>query len=94
MKEFLTSARKTLVYYWLAYVYVFLFSLNSLSTAMIASLINTQWGSLNSTDKFLIVLAVVSNWTGTMLALVNKTLHRLQEGKSLIESGNTEIITK
>lgn len=80
--------------YKLVIFYVCLFSFNSLSTAIVASFLNTEWSSLSSTSKFLLVVVVVQNWTGSMLAFFNKSLARVEQGKSFLETGDTQMITK
>lgn len=71
--------------YKLALFYGGLFSLNALSTSIVTSFLNVNWGMLSGTEKFLIVVLVVQNWTGTMLAFFNKTLSRVEKGLGPID---------
>lgn len=66
-----------------------MFSFNALATAIVASFMNTDWNQLNATSKFLLVIVVLQNWTGTMLAYFNKTLSRVEQGKFPIDTGDT-----
>lgn len=58
-----------------------LFSINSLSTALVASFANAEWATLSPTSKFLLIVVVLQNWTGTMLAFLNKTISRVEKGQ-------------
>jgi hypothetical protein len=71
-----------------------LFSINALATAIVISLLNNDWKNLSATSQFLVVVTVVQNWTGTMLAFFNKTLARIEQGKSPIETGDTQQFAK
>lgn len=66
--------------YWLIAVYVFLFSINALCTAILASLQSVEWPNLDQTTKFCIVIAVLANWTGVLLAFFNKHWSQVSEG--------------
>lgn len=78
----------------MAILMIVLFSINSLTTAIVASFMNTDWSTLSPTSKWLLVTVVVQNWTGTLLAFFNKTLSRIESGKSPFESGDTQTFTK
>ncbi len=77
-------------YYRLAIFIGFLFTVNSLASAIVASFLNTDWSSLSGTSKFLVIIVVFQGWTGTMLAYFNKTLTRLEAGKTPFETGDSE----
>lgn len=81
---------KLAVAYKMAILIGALFSINALSTAIVASFMNTDWAQLNTTSKFLLVIVVLQNWTGTMLAFFNKTLSRVEQGKFPIDTGDTD----
>jgi len=72
--------------YRLVIFYIVLFSLNSLASAVIASFMNTDWAALTGTAKFLLLCVIFQSWTGTMLAFFNKSLSRVEQGQSLIET--------
>lgn len=90
----MSRAISNLMYYRLAIAYAVLFSLNSACTAIATSLTNSEWSDLSPSSKFMIVILIVANWTGTMLAFLNKTLSRLQQGNPPLASGDTAVITK
>lgn len=94
MSDFLTTAKDAVAYHWLTVVYFLLFSINSLALAIVASLMNAEWSELSHSSKFLVVVVIIGNWTNTMLSFINKTLHRAEQGKPLIETGDTTTITK
>lgn len=80
--------------YKMAIVIGMLFSINSLSTAIVASFMNADWANLDGTSKFLLVVVVIQNWTGTMIAFANKTLARIEQGKLPLETGDTQLFNK
>ena len=94
MSAIFQASREHLTYYWLAYCYGFLFSLNALVTAIIASFMNTEWGTLTPTKKFLLICVILANWTGTMIAFLNRTLSRLRDGLPPIQTGDTSAFVK
>ena len=77
--------------YKMVILYIVLFSLNSLSSAIIASFLNTDWQTLKATAKFILVVVILQSWTGTMLAFFNKSLARVEKGEPLIPTGQTDI---
>lgn len=71
-----------------------LFSINALSSSIVASFMNTEWSTLSGTSKFLLIVVILQGWTGTMLAFFNKTLGRIEAGKTPFDSGNTTTFTR
>ncbi len=65
-------------------IYILLFSINSLSLALVASLQGIEWTNFTPTQKFVLISAVVGSWTNTLLALVVKLQSSIKSGKSLI----------
>lgn len=55
-------------------------------TAIIGAFLNTEWTDLSPTKRFLLICAITMNWTGTMLALLNKSMARIEENKPLFAS--------
>lgn len=94
MSQILDAARKNLVIYRLAIIYCVLFSVNSLTTAIVASLLNTNWRDLDQTSKFLLVIVVIQNWTGVLLAFFNKTMSRIGSGQPPLTTGDTAFLTQ
>jgi len=63
--------------YRIAAAWFFLFSINALCTAVIAALVGKDWTNLPSQDKFIIVVSVLGNWTGTIMAFLSRTSQKL-----------------
>ena len=61
--------------------YIAFFTLNSLGTAIIVALTAADWSSMIPQMKFLVVVGVFLNWSGTMLAFLNKSASNLSQGK-------------
>lgn len=91
MKQLWNSTKANVAYYKLAYFYGFLYSMNALGTAIVASFLNVEWENLTPTTKFIMIVVVIQNWSGTMLAFLNKTLARLQVGEAPIPTGDTTV---
>lgn len=66
-----------------------LFSINALATAIVLSFMNVSWSQLDPTSKFILIVGILQNWTGTMLAFFNKSLSRVEQGKFPIDTGDT-----
>lgn len=81
--------KQSLLYYRMAIFYGVLFSLNSLFSVTVASFLNIDYENISNTSKFLVIIVILQNWTGTMLAFLNKTMSRVAEDKPLIETGDT-----
>jgi len=64
-----------------------LFSFNALGTCMVASLTNVKWVELPAQSKFMIIVIIFVNWTGTLMAFLSKTVARLETGKGLPTNG-------
>src|SRR5271166_5873596 len=78
----------------MAVIYGILFSLNSLSTCIVASLLNADWSDLSGTKKVILCIAIVGNWTGSLMAFLSKTMARMEAGKPPIVEGDTTFTTK
>jgi hypothetical protein len=64
----------------MAILYCVLFSINSLLTTLIASLVNADWSVMNGQSRLLLYFVVGANWTGTMLAFMSKNSKKLEDG--------------
>lgn len=56
-----------------------LFSLNSLGTSIIASLMGTNWDTITGQQKFEIIVAILVNWTGMIMAFFSKATQKVQK---------------
>lgn len=90
MKDIIAKA----VVYKMAIFIGVLFSINALSSTIVASFMNTDWSTLSGTSKFLLIIVVLQGWTGTMLAFFNKTLSRIEAGQTPYDTGNTTSFTR
>ena len=87
--------------YRIAICWFFVFSLNALATAILAASIGTMWADLHYQDRFEIVLAIIVNYTGTMMAFMSKAAKKVEDGGSIVDlavsgssNGGTQMITK
>lgn len=81
MKELMKKTSEGLLAYRIAILYGALFSVDSLLHALILSFLNVSWSQLDTTSKWLLLAAVLKNWTSTMLAFCSKTVANVQKGK-------------
>lgn len=81
-KELLNKAKLQWLAYRLAIMWFALFSLNALCTAITASIVGKNWGELSSQDKFIIVVLITQNWTGTIMAFFSKATQKLSSGEA------------
>lgn len=71
---------KTTAWEWrIACFWFLLFSLNSLCTSIMASLVNANWTDMDRQSKFLMIIAVMGNWTGTIMAFISQQAKRIQK---------------
>ena len=81
--------------YWISVILYFaLFSFNAFATSTVAALIGVKWELLSSQEKFLILVAIVANWTGLVLVFIQNSMKRLVSGKPPIGNGDTEHVAK
>jgi hypothetical protein len=63
----------------MAIAYIILFSFGSLATATIAAFTGVDWSALSHTKRMVIVVAIIANWAGTMLAFLNTSLQKMND---------------
>lgn len=95
----MSQLKQTAMLYKMVIVYILLFSVNSLCSATVASFLNVNWSALSTTAKFLVVIVILQNWTGVLLAFFNKSIQRAEQGKPIIPpdgkpNGGTDFLTK
>ena len=76
----------------MAILYCILFSINSLLTTLIASLVNADWDAMNGQSKLLLYFVVGANWTGTMLAFMSKNSKKLEDGDLPDDTTTTVVV--
>lgn len=84
------KAKLAILEYWLAIVLFVLFSVNALGTSILAASAGSVWSSLGTQEKFTICVAVVVNWTGTIMAFLSKAAQRIKATGELLPSGDTK----
>jgi hypothetical protein len=89
MSQILASVKQSALVYKMVILYVFLFSVNSLATATVASFLNIDWGSMTKTSKFLVVIVIIQNWTGVLLAFFNRSIQRAESGQAILQANDT-----
>jgi len=80
----------SLIEYKMAIVYFVLFSINALCSALMIALANVTWSGLDSQGKFMIGVALIWNWTTTILAFMSKQATRIKQTGDLFPSGDTQ----
>ena len=79
MSDMIESTRVKIWEFRMAIMWFFLFSVNALCSCMIAALTGAKWHELDAQSKFMIVVAITGNWTGTIMAFVSKQAQRIQK---------------
>jgi len=69
-----------------------LFSINSLGTCILAASAGSVWGNLGWQEKFTVAVAVVVNWTGTIMAYLKQAAKKIEAGQNPIDD-NTQRFT-
>jgi hypothetical protein len=64
-------------------------ALATLCGAIMTGLAGTEWSQTDGQTKFLIVVGIVASVSSTGAAFFDKTMARLDQGKSAIATGNT-----
>lgn len=94
MSELINKTRLAAVEFRMTIFWFILFSLNALGTSVLASLTGTDWATLDPQSKFMIVVAVLVNWTGTIMAFVSKQAGRIKQTGQIFPTGDTQFFTK
>jgi len=90
----LDQKHQTRLYWWGIILYFALFSFNALATSTLAAFIGAKWSILTGQEKFMILVAIIANWTGLVLVFVQRSMGRIVGGKPPIETGDTERFSK
>lgn len=94
MSEVISQAKASIWEWRVAIMYFILFSINSLSTVLLATLTGVNWTALPTQGKVMIVIAVIANWTGTIMAFVSQQAKRIKKTGDIFSSGDTQVFTK
>lgn len=85
MAELIQKTKEAALAYKLAIFWFFLFSVNSLCTCIVASMAGSVWHNLGTQEKFTVIVAILGNWTGTIMAFISKTAQKIEKGELPIE---------
>jgi hypothetical protein len=91
VKDTLTTS---LIEFRMAIIYFALFSLSAICSALMMSLANVTWSTLDGQGKFMIVVATVWNWATTTMAFVSKQATRIKQTGSIFPDGDTQQFTR
>lgn len=83
--ELVSATAKTLVFHRIVIAVVVLLSVNSLALTILGCLAGVKWAEADMQTKFMIVVSVIGNWTGILLAIFRQALAKIIAGKSPIE---------
>jgi hypothetical protein len=73
------KAKLAVIEFKIAICYFILFSINTLCSAIIISLTGKDWSTLKTQDHFLIIIAIIMNWTGTIIAFISQAARRIKQ---------------
>ncbi len=94
MSAMIDKARLAAIEFRMAIFWFFLFSMNALGTCVLASLTGTKWGTLDGQSKFLIIVAIFVNWSGTIMAFVSRAARRINQTGEIFPQGDTQFIPR
>lgn len=83
--------------YRMAVFWFCLFSVNTLCSAIIVALEGKDWTTLKRSEQFIIVIAILMNWSGTIAAYISKASQKIKSGdipESLVESEKSNETTR
>ena len=91
MNQTLTAAKITMLEYKMAILMFVLFSVNSLCSCFVASMAGSVWATLDTQSKITVVVAMVGNWTGTVIAFVSKAATRIKQTGDIFTATTTDM---
>lgn len=94
MKDQITSLGKNALAYRIAAAWFILFTISALCTAIIGALTGKNWAELSGQDKFIIVVCIIGNWTGVIMAFISNAAKKMTGQPNLIPTGDTTHLTK
>lgn len=82
MTAAIKNASSVLAVHKLTILFFVLFSLQALGTSILGALSGAEWGALNGQARFLIVVAILTNWIGVLLAFFRSSITKLARGEN------------
>lgn len=78
------NASATVILYRLAIARFVIFSVVTLGGSIMTGLAGTTWITCDGQTKFLICVSITVTWGGTIMAFLDQSMKRAQEGKDII----------
>lgn len=95
MSEIVEKTKVNMWEFRMAIAYFILFSIGALCTAIMASLVNSDWSAMNTQSKFLMFVAIIGSWVNTIMAFVSKQAGRIKKtGEFFPDLGDTQSFVK
>jgi hypothetical protein len=88
MSEFLSRATEQWLYWRLLIIKILLYSLTSAASVWMVATANVNIGSLDFWARVTLIVGMIGNWGGTMMALVDQTMSRLAKGQMPVGDTN------
>lgn len=79
--------------YRMAVLWFILFTINSLGTCYLAVTSACVWHLLDTQSKIGVGVAIIVNWTGTMMAYISNASKRVKQGGDLINPPDDATLT-
>ena len=78
-QQFCDTAKIKALEWRMAVLWFVLFSVNSLCSCIVAAMAGSVWSNLQTQEKFTVIVAIVGNWTGTIMALFSKAAKKVEQ---------------
>jgi NADH:ubiquinone oxidoreductase subunit 6 (subunit J) len=79
MSQLMDKARLQVIAYRMAIMWFFLFSINSLCSCIVAASAGSVWTNLDAQAKVTVIIAVIGNWTGTIMAFLSDARKKIEQ---------------
>lgn len=94
LPQFTDTAKIKLLEWRMAILWFVLFSVNSLCSCVVAAMAGSVWSSLGTQEKFTMVVAILGNWTGTIMALFSKAAKKVDQELDGATVTRTDTVTQ
>lgn len=74
----------------IAVVWFSLFTVNSLCSSIMGCLVGAYWSNMAAQDRFMMIVAIVAQWTSVMMAFMYNAASKVQHGELPIVGGASE----
>lgn len=83
---FFTKKKQQIFAYRMIIAWITLFSINTLCSAILAALAGKYWSQVDVQDKFVIVVAVIMNWTGVLQVFLLQASKKISHGENPLDT--------